>query len=286
MIRKAALIFPLFLLLAALFFSSCSTPTTKDKPIVVVSMPPFAYMVKKIAGNTVETEIALPPNTDPHLFEPSPKDMLRFVGVKLFIGVGEHFEKKMISVLKENNKQLHTLNLVKSISLAKSSNNAHPDTHIWTSPKLCITEATAITQALSHLYPKHKHLYEKNLKSLIDDLEDLDEEIQNMLKPVKNRAFLISHPSLAYFATEYNFKQVSVQIEGKSARIRDLEKITHEIQEIPITVALTQKQFDNQGVQMFAEKFHLHTYPIDALEENFPEALLEIARVILEGSIK
>ena len=50
--------------------------TPKTLPTVVVSVPPYVYFVKKIAhGHYLDVQSIVPPQSDPHTFEPSPREV-------------------------------------------------------------------------------------------------------------------------------------------------------------------------------------------------------------------
>lgn len=76
MTKKIGMIF-----VVSLVFMLCLTACTKkeisknDKPIVYVSFFPVHDLVSQVAGDTVEVRNFMPLDKNPHLWEPSPKDL-------------------------------------------------------------------------------------------------------------------------------------------------------------------------------------------------------------------
>src|SRR5690348_7322246 len=79
------------------FFFSCEVKEKPNsgKPTVLVSVPPYAYFVKKIAQDAVEIETLVPAGTNPHIYEATPQEVQRHQNAALWIYLGESFDKKI-----------------------------------------------------------------------------------------------------------------------------------------------------------------------------------------------
>ena len=79
--KKRYISFFVFLLF---IFSSCSNKSkqSSDKPLVYTSFYPVYEMTKMIGDDTIDVESFMPLDKQPHLWEPSPKDMKKLVGIE------------------------------------------------------------------------------------------------------------------------------------------------------------------------------------------------------------
>ena len=254
----------LFLLLAITFLHA-------EKPVVIVSVPPYVEFVQRIAGDTVRIETALPPGFDPHGGETTPKHIQALSKAAVWIGTGEPFEQRFVAVLKENNPSLKVVDLSKSVPLITSCHG--PDLHIWTSPKLAQTQARVIAEALAAITST-------SLDPFLQDLRQLDSDITTMLAPYRGSAILVTHPSLAYFCQDYGLEELSVECEGKHAKPRELKDLLQAAQEKKVSCFLTQPQFNNKGLLLIARQLDKPTYEIDPLRQDYIENMREIAQTI------
>lgn len=104
---------PLFLLLILGLFVGCTKMGSgvSGTPHVVVSIPPYISLVKEIVGDTMTVNSALGPSFDPHTAEATPHQMKMVQNADLFIGVGEGYERKLLSALREGTKEVRILEM-------------------------------------------------------------------------------------------------------------------------------------------------------------------------------
>ncbi|NLD16605.1 MAG: zinc ABC transporter solute-binding protein [Tissierellia bacterium] len=82
------------ILMAALLLSSCerANSSEEERPIVYASFYPIYDMVDSVAGNHLEVRSFQPTEKDPHLWEPSPKDIKKLQDGDLLIVNGANME--------------------------------------------------------------------------------------------------------------------------------------------------------------------------------------------------
>jgi len=264
-----------------LLFIGCTTPEKKSSsPIitVAVSLPPYTYFVNKIALDTVAVVPIVPAQSNPHLFEPTPKQVQAIQEAQLWIRSHESFEDKILTVLKEQNPNLSIIDL--SANLPKEIT----DRHIWLSPRLAQEQATQIAHALTQLSPHHAAFYQKNLNQFIEELKILDSEITIQLAPFKNKAILTSHPAFGLFCRDYGLIQLSIECEGKDPLPRDLEHTLAQAKIHQIAHILLQPQYNNRGAEMIADHLSLPISTIDPYAHNYIENLRHITQMIVNDT--
>lgn len=288
----------LFFLMLPFCFVGCGKPKTKPpvaSTIVLTSIPPYAFFIEKIAGDTVTVQTLVPAGANPHIFEPNPKQVEEANKAQLWLQIGEAFEKKITTVLKERNPSLVLVDLCEGISLLSScddtshthacSHEDGKDRHTWLSPKIAKKQAALIAESLSQLYPQNRELYTENLRRFTGDLEQLDQEIELLLHSMKGEAVLVSHPAFGYFCKDYDLIQVSVEYEGKDPLPQHIRSLFATIASSPVKSVLIQPQYNNKGAELIAEKLHLPIYLVDPYSSDYLTNLKNIASQIAHEPI-
>ncbi|MDO5755866.1 MAG: zinc ABC transporter substrate-binding protein [Tissierellia bacterium] len=93
-----------------------SEDTSGDKPVIYTSFYPIYDLTKQIVGDSVELRTFMPIDKDPHLWEPTPRDLKGLVEADLLIVNGANLEK-WIDQVRDNLPDLPVLTLSDSIEL-------------------------------------------------------------------------------------------------------------------------------------------------------------------------
>lgn len=281
-----------FLLLIGVSCSKSPQPSSEKptKPVLLVSIAPYRFLTEQIAGPDFQVLTAVPPGSDPHSFEPTSQQMQQLLAGQVWFRIGEPFEEKAVSLLKQTRANLVVQDLREGIALIPEASSSpcphcshdHFDRHIWLSPRLAAIQAETIANVLSETFPDHGALFESNLQKLKATLTALDQEIEALLKPVEGRALLVSHPSFGYFCQDYDLLQLSIEYEGKDPRPKHLERILQEAKAHHAAIAFAQPQYNNKGAQLIAEKMHLPIRLIDPYGADYVETLRKLAQWIAD----
>jgi zinc transport system substrate-binding protein len=262
-------------------------PAKPDKPIVLTTIPPYAYFIQRIAGDTVTAQVLVPPGWDPHLFEPAPKQMQSLSQASIWLKTGEPFEKKMATVLKEKNPHLVMIEMWKGLPLLSQNvecQHCHheemKDLHVWLSPRLAQLQAKVIADALVNLLPEHRQHFAQGLATLLDDLARLDQHLSQLLQPFKHQSILVSHPAFAYFCKDYSLIQLSIEVEGKEALPRDITQTVKIAERKHVRSILAQPQYNQKGATLIAQKLQLPIYQIDPYSRDYLENLRHLGEII------
>lgn len=109
--------YSIFLIAILLLFTGCvKEEEGNGKPIVYASFYPVYDLANSIADDTVDLRSFMPPNKDPHLWEPTPRDMKKLVESDLLIANGANMEKWLDKV-SESLPDLRILRLSDSLEL-------------------------------------------------------------------------------------------------------------------------------------------------------------------------
>jgi zinc transport system substrate-binding protein len=110
----------ILIILPALLFSSCGNRSSggSSERIVTVTIPPFAWFVKEVAGDDFRVNIMLPSGADHHIWEPLPAQINSLAGSEALIINGQlGFEHAWLDRFLQVNPDLKILDLSHNIDL-------------------------------------------------------------------------------------------------------------------------------------------------------------------------
>ncbi len=283
--------FPILILLLAGCSRAPQPPQETPRPLVLVSIAPYKFITERIAGQALDVQTIIPPRSNPHVYEPTSRQVLEISRGQVWFRIGEPFEAKVLPLLRESNPGLIISDLRDGIELQPLDDEDHLcahcssdslDRHIWLSPKLAGQQAVHIAKVLSDRFPSLSEEIQQNLQNCLLELKDLDLEIQTILAPLRGRSFIVSHSAFGYFCHEYGLKQLSVEQEGKDARPRRLEEMLGESKRLSATIAFALPQHNNKGAQRIADVMNIPIQMIDPYSADYFNTLRTLARLIAD----
>ncbi len=66
---------------------------------VFAGIPPLAWLVQRIGGPWVEVGVLVSPGQNPHVFQPSPRQVVAVKKAALFFKIGMPFESRLVELL-------------------------------------------------------------------------------------------------------------------------------------------------------------------------------------------
>ena len=111
-------------------------------------------------------------------------------------------------------------------------------------------------------------------------MEALDKEIESILNPYKEKAFMVFHPSWGYFAKRYNLEQIAIEVQGKEPKPNELIELIEEAKKHDIKIVFVSPQFSQKSAKTISSTINASVVAIDPLAENWTEALLNTAKEI------
>ncbi|MCH9618988.1 MAG: hypothetical protein SP4CHLAM5_11320 [Chlamydiia bacterium] len=255
-------------------------------------------VVRQLAGETVEIRGIIPPDVDPHNYEPSPRDMGPLVHAAIWVQVGEEFEYLLENRLKETTPNLKIINLPKITKTLKSScghkhhhHDHHQhcddavDTHYWMDPLTVADQARAITKSLIQILPANKALYEKKLESLTAKLISLNKKLTKQLSPYSGDVYLTTHKAYGYFCHRYHLKQIGIEADdGKEMRSKDIHHVLEEARSDRnrLVGILTQPQHVNRAAETIGIELNLPLFMVNPYEEDYIATIEKLAAITVQ----
>lgn len=274
-----------FLVLMCLFSLGCSGPKDENqKPKILVTIPPYADLVRTLVADGADIEIFVPPGANPHTYEPTPQQIKNFAHAKIWFRIGDPIEQKMAHVLKN---RVQIVDLSTGVATLDEPSHGHShengkDLHVWLDPTLTIEQVKVMTSVLIKEFPGMTDLILTNSANLIDELKELDLKIKGLLEPFRGDYLLVSHPALGYYCLRYGMQQLPIEIEGKDPLPQDITRLVSHLKAHPVPVVFIEPQYNNKGALMIAEELHIPSVTINPYDEDYFGMLDHITDTIVK----
>ncbi len=157
------------------------------------------------------------------------------------------------------------------------------DPHVWLSLKNVKIISANIAEALSSIMPSDAERFQTNLKSFIDRLNRLDEQMGTSLGSLKGKNFYVYHPAFGYLADDYGLTQRAVEIEGKEPTAKQLARLIDSARKDGIKVIFVAPQFSKKGAETVARGIDGIVVEIDPLERDYISNMTRISDRIESG---
>ncbi len=184
-------------------------------------------VVKQVGGDAVDLTVLLPLGTDPHTFNPTPRDMAAVSDAQVIFANGAGLEVFLTNMLKNAGTSTPVVAVSDGITLrhlatdqpgptpppGQQENNGN-DPHTWFSPINVQVWVQNIDQALSSLDPAHAADYKARAADYDQKLTQLDAWIKQQVAqiPPANRKLVTDHLAFGYYADRYGFEQIGAVI--------------------------------------------------------------------------
>lgn len=255
------------------------------KPVVSATILPVEYFIEQIGSNSVEITTIVKANADPHSFEPKVSDMKKLEFSDLFFAVGIEYEGVWLPKFSKAYPNLKIINTQANAHIPHDHDNhdGHDheefDTHIWLDPIMVKNQAKIIAQALSDEYPQNSQIYSQNLDKFNQEIDKLDSYIKDSLKDLKNRKFMVFHPSWGYFAKRYDLTQIAIESGGKEPKPAALARLIKRAKDENIKVIFTSPGFSKKSAELIAKQTGAKLIEIDPLSKEWLENMYKIADI-------
>lgn len=253
---------------------------------VAVSLQPYSNVVKEIGGNEVQVVAMLPPGADPHTFEPKPASLREFAKATVYFSDGSGMDAAWLPRFKGVNKNVNVISLAQGVTWLEEDEPHHEgevhhdahhdgdeemDPHLWTSPVQMMLIAENVCQALMSLDAAHRDLYRKRTDDLKSRLGNLDMELRQSIDklPANGRSFIVFHPAYGYFARDYGMKQLTVEVDGKEPKPRDLANLVKTGKSNNVHIVFVQPQFSRRAAATLAKELQASILDTDPLSYDY-----------------
>jgi zinc/manganese transport system substrate-binding protein len=258
-----------------------------DKLKAIASFSILGDMVRQVGGDRVEVVTLVPPDSDAHVFDPTPADAKMLAGAEIFFVNGLGFEGWMERLEKSSGfkgKTVAASTGVKPLTMSEEEGHHHgeeakdedeheheehakgedhdeeevTDPHAWqdlANGKLYVAN---IRDGLIAADPEGKAVYEVNAAKYLDAIAKEDEAVRAALAglPEGRRKIITSHDAFGYFGAAYGLEIIApegVSTESE-ASAQDVAKIIRQIKEEKIPAVFLENVTDHRLLDQIARE--------------------------------
>ena len=266
----------LLMVTAGTLFSCSSPKSSSDARIITVSIEPLRYFTQQIVGDSYEVVTMVPKGSSPETYEPTARQMTKLSESILYIKVGNlGFERTWMPRLEANAPHTTIVDASQGIG-----NNEDDDPHTWMSTNNALVIARNIYHAVKHINAKDSTVYKRRLDSLCNVIKATDEYAMSLTSQAHCKAFVIYHPALTYFASDYGLEQIAVEEHGREPTAADLQRIISTARSKGVKTMFIQKEFANRNVDVIANAIGATKVEINPLGYDWEKEMKHIAEAI------
>ena len=185
-------------------------PAAVSPPIrVVVSFSILGDFVNEIGGGDVAVTSLIGPDSDVHMFEPTPEQARLLANAQLFVINGLGLEGWLTRLTQSAQYRgpvvVATRGIIPITTTEAGEPTPAPDPHAWQDPRNAVVYANNIREALVVIDPAHSEAYRQRFHHYKAELETLDREVRSELQaiPAEKRRVITSHDAFAYYSKAY-----------------------------------------------------------------------------------
>jgi ABC-type Zn uptake system ZnuABC Zn-binding protein ZnuA len=198
--------------LAAVLLAGCGGPgddgsgvpgtgaTTAPRVIAETSF--LADIAQNVAGERLQVSSILPVGSDPHSFDPTPRDAAKVAKADAVVINSAGFEPPIDKLISgAGSKDLLVIDASAGLP------DAQTDPHFWLDPEMVLTYVDNIRAGLTTVDPAGAAAYSANAAAYQQRLRELDAWIAERVVtiPAERRLLVTNHESFGRFAARYGF---------------------------------------------------------------------------------
>ncbi len=260
--------------LLSLAFSAFSTP------VVAVSIPPQKFLVEAIAGEACSCLVVIDKGQDPHVFEPTPRQLVALRHCDVYLKIGLPFETVLVDKLLKINPGMRVAGVTNELGHVHGAHDAEEeahchseDPHRWMSPDELVEMAASIAAEFSRLDPDNAETYSARQIQFSAKMWAVKAEYSKRLTQAGVEIVVAYHPAWGHFAEAFGLEQVAVEAHGRTPGPRHLEAVSATVRKHGVKVILVQNETERRRIAAFADTLGLRTVVVYPLAENVFETL-------------
>ena len=287
--RPGALRLALVTLLPVLALAALALVVEPDAPAgrvaVTASVPPQAWLVRRIGGDRVDVHVLLPPGTSVHTYEPSPQQMRRAAGSRLLVEVGHPdlpFEGRLLAGLRSR-PGVEVVTTSAGVPLLVDAGGGGADPHVWLSPQAMRGTARGVAAALERLDAAGAGDYRAALAAVLADIDRAEAEARRLVAGLPHRRVYVYHPAWGYLLRELGLEQVALEAGGKEPSPRQLQALVETARRDGARRIFVQRGFADRPARALAAEIGAEVVAVDPLAEDWADNVPRVAAELREA---
>lgn len=269
--------------MSACAYSRDAKKKSDSKPEIVVSIPPQMFFVKAIGGDRVNVTSLLSSSADPETFEPTMSQQMAVINSQAYLPLGAlPFERTITSRLRAENAKLAINDMgagvVPLLDTHGGEGSSHDvDPHVWSSAKNARIMALNTLNTLVSIDSKNEDFYRANYARLDERLDSIDRCFTKIFETANPKpSFLVSHPSLSYFARDYGLNQISLMGSGNESSVNGMISKLKSAPDNKDLVFFYQQEFDGSKASAIAKEAKARLIEINPMNAEWEDEMQKL----------
>jgi len=245
----------LLLVLSLLLGFVIATPASAETRLnVVTSFSILADFVRQVGGDKVSVTSLVGPDSDVHVYTPTPHDAKDVGAAQLLIVNGLGLEGWLPRLQQASGSKAPIVVATQGITPRKRGSDADP--HAWQSVGNAMVYVRNIRDALVAADPADAVVFKANAARYLAELDALDREVRAEIEkiPAERRKVISTHDAFGYFAEAYGIQFIAplgVSTETEPSA-RDVAEIIAQVRKAGIPAVFLENFNDDRLVGRIA----------------------------------
>ncbi|MNO58045.1 Manganese ABC transporter substrate-binding lipoprotein precursor [compost metagenome] len=230
-----------------LLLTACSSVSegegNNDKLKIVATYSIIADMTENIVGDKAEVYSMVPIGTDPHMYDPLPKDTSKVSSADLVFYNGLNLEtgkgwfQDLLDVTNKKEVAFAVSDEVTPMYLTEKGKETQEDPHAWLDIQNAVKYVDIITKRVIEKDPDNKEFYLNNQSEYVKKLNELDQYAKEAVEkiPQEKRILVTSEGAFKYFSEAYGFQsafiwEINTDSQGTPEQMKNIINIIDENQ--------------------------------------------------------
>jgi zinc/manganese transport system substrate-binding protein len=242
---------------AAIALLVAGPAAAQEKLKVVATFSILADLMQNVGGERIAVTTLVSPNSDAHVYSPSPADARTLAGARVVVVNGLGFEGWLDRLVKASATKAAMVVATKGVKTRKTAGghghghgHADVDPHAWQSIANAKVYVANIRDALVKADADGKAAYEANAAAYLAKLDALEKDVKAAVAaiPADRRKIITNHDAFGYFAAAYGITFVSPQgvTTESEPSARDVAKIIGQIKKQKIPAVFLENVTDSR----------------------------------------
>jgi zinc/manganese transport system substrate-binding protein len=238
-------------LFASLVLFASALPACAEPLKIVASFSILADFVRNVGGDRVEVTTLVGPDSDAHVYSPTPLDAKKVAGASLIFVNGFGFEGWLPRLVQSSGSKAKVVVATDGITPLRHGSDADP--HAWQAVGNARVYVANIHAALAAADPDGHEHYRANAQGYLAKLDALDREVRGAIAqiPPARRKVISTHNAFGYFASAYGIEFIAplgVSTESEPSA-RDIAGIITQVKQAKIPAVFLENVSDPRLIQ-------------------------------------
>lgn len=243
--------------IVAMIVSACPVAAGEHPLRVTASFPVLADIVAQVGGSGVAVTSLVAVETDPHSWQPRPRDVQRLADAELLVVNGLGYEGWLDRLVGSSGYAGPVVEVSEGI-VALRGHTGMEDPHAWHGIEGARHYAAAVAEALSRLRPASAAVFRENLaafEAALDGLADWAEAAIAEIPP-ERRVVVTTHDAFAYLGREFGIRFLSPVGLDSAAQpsARRVAEVVRQIRLAGVRAVFPESGADSRLAQVLAEE--------------------------------